>query len=103
VEANEVGSIRRWCAAVVMSAAAWALCSTVLATGSASAASPAALAGATAATSGGTWARAEEVAGTKGTAGINSVSCASAGNCSAGGHAYGEDGAGKQAVVVSTR
>jgi hypothetical protein len=53
----------------------------------------------------GAWAKAEEVPGSAalnqgGDAGINSVSCASAGNCSAGG-AYTGAGARAQAFVVS--
>jgi hypothetical protein len=61
-----------------------------------------AAAGARAAASGGAWGKAEEVPGiaalNKGGAPINSVSCASAGNCSAGGSYY--DGSAIQAFVV---
>ena len=50
---------------------------------------------------GGTWGAAQEVAGvlnTQNNAYVNSVSCSSAGNCSAGG--YYQDSAGTQAFVV---
>ena len=65
-----------------------------LAVGVASAAGTAAgmrLAAGTRALSGGTWGKAEEVPGTAtlnvgGSAGIGSVACGSAGNCSAGGY-----------------
>src|SRR6516165_9157576 len=54
---------------------------------------------------GGTWGTAKEVPGTAplntgGSAGVGSVSCASAGNCSAGG-SYTDSSGGFQALVVS--
>jgi hypothetical protein len=54
--------------------------------------------------SGGTWGKAEEVPGTAklntgGSAGVASVSCASAGNCSAGGF-YTDSSGARQAFVV---
>jgi hypothetical protein len=58
-----------------------------------------------AAVSGGTWGTAREVAGalnTGGSAGVSSVSCRSAGNCSAGGSATGTSGQ-LQAFVVNER
>ena len=63
-----------------------------------------AAAGARAAASGGTWGAAEEVPGTAalntgGVAGISSVSCASAGNCSASGF-YKDHSSHKQVFVV---
>jgi hypothetical protein len=48
----------------------------------------------------GTWGKAEEVPGTGGGAEINSVSCVSAGNCSAGG-SYAVSSGKQQAFVVS--
>jgi hypothetical protein len=61
------------------------------------------VAGARAATSGGSWGPAKEVAAalnTGRTAAINSVSCGSAGNCSAGGY-YTDSSGNLQAFAVS--
>ena len=100
-----MGSIRRRGAAMLTAAAAVVLCAALLTGGGASAAGLPGVAGARAAASGGTWGKAEEVPGTAalntaGAAAINSVSCASAGNCSAGGGYYG-GATGDQAFVVS--
>jgi len=72
----------------------------------AAAARPSAAAGAGAAALGGSWGNAEEVPGTAalntgGSAAISSVSCASAGNCSAGGFYAGDSG--QQVFVVSQK
>jgi hypothetical protein len=98
-----MGSIRRRDGATVAAAAAIVLCSALLTGGGASAAGLP-VAGARPAVSGGTWGKAKEVPGTGalntgGTAGIYSVSCASAGNCSAGGTYTGRSGT--AAFVVS--
>jgi hypothetical protein len=64
-------------------------------------------AGAGAVTSGGTWGNAQEVPGTAalnadGRAGVESVSCASAGNCSAGGSYLDSSGTSQAFVVTET-
>jgi len=61
-------------------------------------------AGAQSAVSGGTWGKAQRVPGlaTAGPSGILSVSCASPGNCSAGGYLSGSS-SGRQAFVVSEK
>jgi hypothetical protein len=82
-----------------------AVCSVLLTGASAAAAGTQAGAAARpAAASGGTWGTAEEVPGTAalnkgGNAGIGSVSCASAGNCGAGGN-YASSSENTQAFVV---
>jgi D-alanine-D-alanine ligase-like ATP-grasp enzyme len=101
-----MGSIRRRGAAMVTAAAAVVLCPGLLAGGGAAAAAGlAGVAGARPAASGGTWGKAEEVPGTAalnagGTAEVYSVSCASAGNCSAGGY-YTDRSDHDQVFVVS--
>jgi len=75
---------------VITATAAAALCSGLL-TGASTAAAATGLTAAGAASSGGTWGRAEEVPGTAalnmgGDAETESVSCGAAGNCSAGGY-----------------
>jgi hypothetical protein len=100
-----MGPIRRRGAAVVMAAAAVVLCSALLTGGGASAAAGVpGVAGARPAAPGGTWGKAEEVPGTAalnsgGTAEVYSVSCASAGSCSAGGTYI--DSSGRKTFVVS--
>src|SRR5580658_6243183 len=84
-----MGSVRRRGGAMVTAVAAIVLCPGLLTSGAAS---------------GRTWGKAEEVPGTAalntgGTAGITSVSCAPAGNCSAGGSYTGSSG--REAFVVS--
>jgi hypothetical protein len=91
-------------AAVLSSLGALAFCVTAL-TGVSAAAARTGLAAAPAAATGGTWGTATEVRGTaalnKGAgADVNSVSCASAGNCSADGF-YTDSSSHSQAFVVS--
>jgi hypothetical protein len=99
-----MGSIRRRRAVVVTAATAVLLCAALLAGGGALAASLPGGTGARTAASGGTWGKAEEVPGTAALsdgefAEVSSVSCASAGNCGAGGSYEAFSGA--QAFVVS--
>ena len=94
---------RRWAVTAAVAAVA-AVCSGLLAGAGVAAAGTRATAAARVA-SGGTWGTAEEVPGTAalntgGLAGITSVSCRSAGNCSAGGF-YTESSDAQQAFVVS--
>jgi cytochrome c551/c552 len=82
---------------VITATAAAALCSGLL-TGASTAAAATGLTAAGAASSGGTWGRAEEVPGTAalnmgGDAETESVSCGAAGNCSAGGYYIAGSGA----------
>ena len=91
-------------AAMVAVAGAAVLCAASLTGARMAAAGTHAAAGARAAASGGTWGTAVEVPGTAalnrgGVAGINSVSCASAGNCSAGGF-YVDNSGNSQVFVV---
>ena len=91
-------------AAAAAAAAAAALCSALLTGAGATAAGAQAAAAARAAASGGTWGKAEEVPGTAalnkgGIAQVDSVSCRSAGNCSAGG-SYTDGSRHYQAFVV---
>jgi hypothetical protein len=103
VETRQRGPVRRrWAANVVMAAAA-AICVASL-TGAGSAVSGTHAARARANASGGTWGTAEEVPGLAAlnagdNAQINSVSCASPGNCSAGGF-YTDMSGDQQAFVV---
>src|SRR5580658_1676674 len=100
-----MGSVRRRGGAMVTAVAAIVLCPGLLTSGGASAAAVLpGVARARPAASGRTWGKAEEVPGTAalntgGTAGITSVSCAPAGNCSAGGSYTGSSG--REAFVVS--
>ena len=82
---------------VITATAAAALCSGLL-TGASTAAAATGLTAAGAASSGGTWGRAEEVPGTAalnmgGDAETESVSCGAAGDCSAGGYYIAGSGA----------
>ena len=91
-------------AAVLSSLGALAFCVTAL-TGVSSAAARTGLAAARAAARGGSWGTATEVRGTAelnmgGAAAVNSVSCASAGNCSAGGY-YSDSSRHHQAFMAS--
>jgi hypothetical protein len=91
-------------AAVLSSLGALAACVTAL-TGVSAAAAGSAPAAAHAPAAGGTWGTAAEVPGTAalnkgGGAAVNSVSCASAGNCSAGG--YYTDGTGHHQAFVAS-
>jgi cytochrome c551/c552 len=97
----------RRAAAMVAVAGAAAFCSAPLTGAGAAAAGTHGAAGARAAASGGTWGTAEEVPGIGalnkgGFARISSVSCGSAGNCSAGG-IYEDSSSHGQAFVVSER
>jgi hypothetical protein len=96
---NQAQSRRR--RGLLAAGAAAGLCAALLSAGAA------ATAGARAQAAGGTWGKAEEVPGTaalntSGDAQINSVSCASAGNCSAGGSYTGRHGR-FEAFVVSEK
>ena len=94
-----------------MMVAAAAVCTVLFTGASAAAAGTQAAAAARAAASGGSWGTAEEVPGIAalnkgGSAGINSVSCASAGNCGAGGYYASRSGSGGltyQAFVVGEK
>ena len=97
--------VRRRLAAVVTVAAAVALLAGA-SPAAAQARSPAGSPGSARAVSGGIWGTAIEVPGTAalnqgGRAGIGSISCASAGNCSAGGGYIDSTGINTQAFVVS--
>ena len=83
------------------------VCPVLLTGASVAAVGTAALAGARAAVSAGTWGTAQQVAGLAtlnagGNAGINSVSCPSAGNCSAGG-TYEDSSGSQQAFIVDEK
>ncbi len=99
--------MRRLRAVMVLAAAAALWCAAPLATGRAAPAGVAGAAAAAAAGAAGTWRAAIEVPGTGGlnkggNAAVQSVSCASAGNCAAGGF-YADRFGRNQAFVVSER
>jgi hypothetical protein len=91
---------KRRCATLILGvAAAAAACMAVVPSASAAPARPAG--GAQGLATGGTWGKAQEVPGTAALNGITSVSCASAGNCSAGGNYTSAGSLDFQAFVVS--
>ncbi len=105
---RECDPMRRRSATMIAAAAAVAVCSALLTGASAVSAGTHAAAAAHAAASGGSWGTAKKVPGLAalnkgGNASITSVSCGSAGNCSAGGFYADGTFANQQAFVVSEK